>query len=193
MKAGVVLGTGWELPPSGGDVPYLAVRRVHPVTLGPPAMATESIRSWRRQGFDTVVLTNAAGACNPDLNVGEVVCISDHINLTGRPATSEFATMDGVYTTVDGFRTGVLAQVPGPAFETPAEVRMLRMMGADMVGMSTALEAAQAHALGMRVVGLSFISDVAGTSAGHEEVLAEAAKADLGKVVGRVLAMLDEA
>jgi purine-nucleoside phosphorylase len=181
---GVVLGTGWEYDPRWG---VEVVRRRHPEKLGPPQMASEAICQWSVRRFDTVILTNAAGATNPDLEVGEVVCISDHVNLTGLPATSLFATMAGIYTCVDGFRTGVYAQVPGPAFETPAEARMLRTIGADMVGMSTALEAGQAHELGMRVVGLSFISDVAGTSAGHDDVLAAAGKADLRGVLDRVI------
>lgn len=192
---GVVLGTGWKdqciLPAAvrryGRRHPYETFYGDHATS----SMATTvAMRDAFADGVETVVLTNAAGSVNPDLEVGEVVCISDHLNLTGLPAATRFTAMSGIYTLVDGFRRGVFAQVAGPAFETPAEARMLRAMGADLVGMSTALEAAMAHELGMNVVGLSVVTDVAGTDECHDDVLAAAAKVDLDSILNGVLAIL---
>lgn len=186
---GVVLGTGWKdscLLPDGVE----RIWRTHPYEGFGIESVRQPIHAAAMTGVDTLVLTNAAGACNPDLEVGEVVCISDHINLSGLPAATKFTSMSGIYTRVEGFRQGVFVQLPGPAFETAAEVRMLRTMGADMVGMSTALEAGYAHELGLRVIGLSFISNMAGTAECHEDVLAAASATDLAGVLDGVLSTL---
>lgn len=154
----------------------------------PVAVAAEA-------GARTVILTNAAGGLNPDYSVGDFMFIGDHINLSGHnPLTGTrmaargeaFVDMGETYApllreraqsvaTGQGLRTqvGTYAGVPGPSFETPAETRMLRMLGADAVGMSTVLEAIAARAFGLQVLGISLITNVLdGTSAStHENVL----------------------
>lgn len=145
-------------------------------------------------GADTLVLTNAAGGVSPDLDVGDVVLVEDQLNLTGRnplvgwpgPAGGvPFVSMSETYdarlraialdTAAEqglAIKTGVYAGLLGPAFETPAEVRMLRALGADVVGMSTVAEAIAARALGLRVLGLSLVTNAAaGAALAHEEVL----------------------
>jgi purine-nucleoside phosphorylase len=134
-----------------------------------------------------VLLTNAAGGLRDGMSVGQPVLISDHLNLT---ATSplvggQFVDLTDLYSTrlrdvareIDPSLTeGVYAGLPGPHFETPAEIRMLRTMGADLVGMSTVLEAIAARALGVEVFGLSLVTNLAagltGAPLDHEEVLA---------------------
>jgi purine-nucleoside phosphorylase len=184
---GVVLGTGWTTCGRPG-VEY--IRRKHHTYNVPseaPHLLVEGVSKLARYGCTTVILTNAAGGLNPTIRVGEVVCISDHINLSGYSPTTEFHEMDSIYTVVDSLRGGVYAQVPGPAFETPAEARYLRTIGADMVGMSTALEAGYAHSLGLRVVGLSCIANRAGTAAGHADVLNVTSQAGLPQILAEVV------
>jgi purine-nucleoside phosphorylase len=162
-------------------------------------------------GAGVVVLTNAAGAINPALNPGEVVLVRDHINLTGAsPLTgaeppagyrSRFVDLTDLYTShlrqvatsVDpSLAEGVYAALRGPHYETPAEVAMLRSTGADLVGMSTALEAIAARHLGASVLGLSLVTNLAaGVSPeplDHAEVLA-AGTAAVPRL-GRLLATL---
>ena len=128
-------------------------------------------------GVELMVLTNAAGAINEGFSVGNWMQISDHLNLTGTSpllGAGHFLDMSSVYS--PGFRErfsqaaqsegislheGVYAGMLGPQYETPAEVRMLKQMGADAVGMSTVLEAIQARALGLEVVGFSCLSNPA--------------------------------
>lgn len=182
---GVVLGTGWDV-----EVPT-GIRQIERRHLYDGFSADESVRliadAIEHYKVTTLVLTSASGAVNPDLEVGEVICITDHINLSGWALSVGFQPMHDVYQTVGDFRHGVYAQVRGPVFETPAEARMLRTVGADVVGMSTALEATMAHRLGSRVVGLSLVTNHSGTSDGHEDVLAMASKVDLQDVLDKVL------
>lgn len=148
-------------------------------------------------GARTLVITNAAGSIRRDLRPGALLAITDHINLMGLnplagrerlPGAARFAPMAGAYDAalVDALiaagkaagepvRTGVYAGVLGPSFETAAEVRALGAMGADCVGMSTVPEAIVAHALGMRVCGLSLITNRAGQAGdSHEDTLRQA-------------------
>lgn len=159
-------------------------------------------------GARTVVLTNAAGGVRPDLVVGQPVLISDHLNLTATSPLvgARFVDLTGLYSArlraqareVDpSLAEGVYAALPGPHYETPAEVRMLRGLGADLVGMSTALEAIAARAEGAEVLGLSLVTNAAsGTGAGapldHAEVLAAGAAAAtrMGALLASVLARL---
>jgi purine-nucleoside phosphorylase len=138
-------------------------------------------------GCRTVVLTNAAGGVNPAYEVGQPVLISDHLNLT---ATSplvgpRFVDLTDLYAVRlrklardcdSTLAEGVYAALPGPHYETPAEIRMLRTHGADLVGMSTALEAIAARAQGAEVLGISLVTNpaagVTGAPLDHEEVLA---------------------
>ena len=134
-------------------------------------------------GIDTLVTTNAAGSLNPDLHVGDFCLMADHINLTGRnpivgvePAqiAERYVPMVGAYdeelrgTVLDiaqreGVRVGegVYLALLGPSFETPAEIRMFRTWGADTVAMSVVEEVIAARHVGMRVVGMSLVTNMA--------------------------------
>lgn len=156
-----------------------------------------TVRTAVAAGCGTIVLTCAAGAIRPDLATGSVVAIADHLNLTGRsPLTGTRGDQEGAGPFVDlvdawsprlralarradpALREGVYAQLPGPHFETPAEIRMLATLGADLVGMSTALEAIAARHLGAEVLGLAVVTNpAAGVAPGPlsvDEVLAAA-------------------
>lgn len=141
-----------------------------------------------------LVLTNAAGTLNPDFAPGGWMMLSDHINLTAvspLQGAPHFHDMSEVYDCGwrDRFRgvaaevgvrlhEGVYAGVPGPQYETPAEVRMLRTLGADAVGMSTVFEAIQARALGLKVAAFSCLTNwaagVGDQPVSHEETLQSA-------------------
>lgn len=136
---------------------------------------TAGIRFMHGLGVRRVVLTNAAGAIREDMAPGELMLISDHINLLGAsPLTGgpHFHDMSGVYDAAwrEAFANGaaglglrlhegVYLATPGPQYETPAEIRMMRALGADAVGMSTVPEAIQARALGMTVAGISLLTN----------------------------------
>ncbi len=152
----------------------------------------------RRMGCPRVLLTNAAGGINPALRPGDFVILRDHINTTGRNPLigahnpewgPRFPDMTHVYTqhlrdvlhaaaNRRGLRVmeGVYAYTFGPVFETPAEIRLYGLLGADVVGMSTVPEAVFAHACGLQVAGLSLVTNPAAGISGaplcHEEVLA---------------------
>ena len=145
------------------------------------------VRTALAAGVRTIVLTNAAGSLRTDFTVGQPILIADHINMTGVSPLSgaRFVDLTDAYgrrlrdlaREVDpSLAEGIYACMPGPHYETPAEIRMLRTVGADMVGMSTALEAIAAREGGAEVLGLSLMTNVgAGLSAeplDHEEVLA---------------------
>ena len=154
-------------------------RGVEPVVHG--------VRTAAAAGCRTVVLTNACGGLRPGLSVGQPVLISDHLNLTGRTPLvgARFVDMSTTYTPrlrelareIDPtLAEGVYAMFPGPQYETPAEVRMAGVLGADLVGMSTVLEAIAARAEGCDVLGVSLVTNLAAGLTGqpldHEEVLA---------------------
>ena len=140
------------------------------------AAVTACVRLAAEAGAGTLVVTNAAGGLRPDLRRGDLLLITDHLNLTGtsplvgRPA---FVDMTDAYDPELRARAhaaaeavgerlveGVYAGLVGPAYETPAEARMLRAVGADAVGMSTVLEVIAARRLGLRVLGCSLITNV---------------------------------
>jgi len=166
-----------------------------------------AVRTAAAAGVRTVVLTNAAGGLNPEHRIGQAVLISDHLNLT---ATSPLVGPDFVDCTdlysrrlrslarrLDPSLTeGVYAALPGPHYETPAEIRMLRALGADLVGMSTALEAIAAKAAGLEVLGLSMVTNAAAGLTGqpldHGDVLASGREAAgrLGKFLVRFIGEL---
>jgi purine-nucleoside phosphorylase len=150
------------------------------------------VRTAAAAGCRTVVLTNAAGGIREGMRVGEPVLISDHLNLTGRSSLHgpRFTDLTDLYSArlralareIDPtLSEGVYAGLPGPHFETPAEIRMLRRLGADLVGMSTVLEAIAARAEGVEVFGLSLVTNLAAGMTGepldHHEVLAAGAAA----------------
>jgi len=155
------------------------------------------IRVLWQFGVESLVLTNAAGAVNPALAPGQLVVISDHINLLGtnpligpndNSLGPRFPDMSEAYSRrareaahaaakemgLD-LPEGVYAAVPGPSYETPAEIRYLRAIGADLVGMSTVLEAIAANHMEMRVVGISCVTNYAAgvkdEKLDHKEVL----------------------
>ena len=152
----------------------------------------------RRLGASTLVVTNAAGALDPRFAPGSLMIIRDHLNLMGgsclagdiEPGTgSRFVTMRAAYdpklrrlacevarAARVRVRQGVYAAVLGPSFETAAEVKMLRWLGADAVGMSTVPEVIAARHAGMRVLGISVIANAAGRCS-HQAVLRAAAAA----------------
>lgn len=163
------------------------------------------VRTAVAAGCTTVVLTNAAGGLREGMRVGQPVLISDHINMTARSPLvgARFVDLTELYSprlrelarSVDNtLEEGVYAGLPGPHFETPAEIRMLRGMGVDLVGMSTVLEAIAAKALGAEVFGLSLVTNLAAGLSGqplnHQEVL-EAGQASASRM-GKLLRALIE-
>ena len=181
--------------------------RVHLYEGHSAVEVTAGVRWMNEQGVDSLILTHAAGTVNRDFLPGSWMMLSDHLNLTGTTPLkgADFIDMCDVYDTPwrEEFRKvalenemslheGVYAGLRGPQYETPAEIRMLRTIGADAVGMSTVLEAIQAKALGMRVVGFSCLTNWAAgmqETLNHEEVLeAGAAAADvMVKLLARVI------
>lgn len=159
------------------------------------------VRTAAAAGCHTIVITNGCGGLNPAWSPGTPVLISDHINLTATSPLegATFVDLTDLYSSelravareVDAdLPEGVYAQFPGPHYETPAEVRMARTLGADLVGMSTTLEAIAARAAGLRVLGISLVTNLAaGISPDpldHSEVL-EAGQA-AGPRIGALLA-----
>ena len=157
------------------------------------------VRAAGALAVDTFVVTNAAGGLAQDFSPGDLMLVTDHLNLTGTTPLRgpEFVDMADAYDARlrtaaaaaaeecgEALVEGVYAGLRGPAYETPAEVAMLRTLGADAVGMSTVLEVIAARAAGMRVLGCSVITNVhrPGAATDHEEVL------DVGRVAGPRLA-----
>jgi purine-nucleoside phosphorylase len=151
------------------------------------AAVAHGVRTAAAAGCSAVVLTNAAGGIRQGMGVGDPVLISDHLNLTATSPLqgAQFVDLTDLYSArlrglareIDpSLAEGVYAGLPGPHFETPAEIRMLRGLGADLVGMSTVLEAIAARAAGLEVFGLSLVTNLAagltGAPLDHQEVLA---------------------
>jgi purine-nucleoside phosphorylase len=151
------------------------------------ARVVHGVRTAVAAGCRAVLLTNAAGGLRPGMTVGQPVLISDHLNLTAvSPLVgANFVDLTDLYSPrlrgiareIDpSLEEGVYAGLPGPHFETPAEIRMLRTMGADLVGMSTVHEAIAIRAEKAEVFGLSLVTNLAagitGEPLNHEEVLA---------------------
>lgn len=136
---------------------------------------TAGIRFLARAGIERVILTNAAGSVNPDFTPGSWMMITDQLNLTGTTpllGKAEFVDLAQAYSPDWRERfaaaaraqdiplwEGVYVGVPGPQYETPAEVKMLRSLGADAIGMSTVCETIQARALGLEVAGFSCLTN----------------------------------
>ncbi|MFN8073392.1 MAG: purine-nucleoside phosphorylase [Mycobacterium sp.] len=208
------------LPPSAeghrGQVLSLAVGdkrvlvfvgRIHPYEGHDLSLVVHPVRTACAAGAGVVILTNAAGGLRADYRVGQPVLISDHLNLTARSPLvgAQFVDLVDAYSprlrqlarTVDpGLSEGVYAAVPGPHYETPAEVRMLRTLGADLVGMSTVHETIAARAAGAEVLGVSLVTNLAAGMTGeplrHDEVLAAGrdSAGGVGTLLGGVLAAL---
>ncbi len=162
----------------------------------PMAVVTLPVRVMRLLGIDTLIVTNAAGGLNPNFRAGDIMVIEDHINLVAMagngpllgPNLGVFGPRFSINTHIYNprlrqlahkvarehgitLREGVYVALAGPAFETPAEVRMLRSWGGDSVGMSTAHEVLVAYHAGMRVLGFSSITNLSlDSTEAHEEV-----------------------
>jgi purine-nucleoside phosphorylase len=196
--------------------------RVHLYEGHDPATVVHGVRTAVAAGCRVVVLTNAAGGIREGYQVGQPVLIRDHLNLTGRSPLGgppppdgyppRFTDLTDLYSARlrtlaagsagagsgdaararEGLAEGVYAALPGPHYETPAEIRMLRTLGADLVGMSTVLEAIAARHLGAEVLAISLVSNLAAGLAphglDHAEVVA-AGKAAAGRM-GSLLAGL---
>jgi len=192
--------------PIGSHLVLVLVGRVHAYEGHDLRHVVHPVRAACAAGAGIVVLTNAAGGVRPDMTVGKPVLISDHLNLTARSPLvgAQFVDLTDAYAPrlrqlareADPQLTeGVYAGLPGPHYETPAEVRMLRMLGADMVGMSTVHETIAARAAGAEVLGVSLVTNLAagitGQPLSHDEVLAAGAASAgrmgvlLAEVIGR--------
>jgi purine-nucleoside phosphorylase len=160
--------------------------RTHAYEGHPLASVVHAVRTAAASGVKTLVLTNAAGGLRADMTVGQPVLISDHLNLTARSPLvgAQFVDLVDAYSrrlraiaqTVDpSLAEGVYAGLPGPHYETPAEINMLRVIGADLVGMSTVHETIAARAEKLEVLGISLVTNLAAGITGepldHEEVL----------------------
>ncbi|MGH3244934.1 MAG: purine-nucleoside phosphorylase [Trebonia sp.] len=214
---------GFEQPSVKGHTPsvrylkngqrriLLYLGRIHLFEGHDPHSVVHGVRTAIAAGCRTVVLTNAAGGINAGYAVGQPVLISDHINLTGRSplwgplpprVPSRFTDLTEAYSRrLRGLAReldpslveGVYAGVPGPHFETPSEISMMRGAGADLVGMSTVMEAIAARHLGAEVLGISMVSNpAAGLSdrpIDHQDVLAAtgASAAQVGALLSALL------
>ncbi len=190
--------------------------RFHAYEGHPAATVALPVRVFATLGIETLLLTNAAGGIRRDFRPGTLMLIADQVNLSfrnpliGRVLAGEarFPDMSAPYDAElcavahqvarargVALEDGVYAGVPGPSYETPAEIRMLERLGADAVGMSTVLEVVAARARGMRCLGISIITNLAsGIGHGrlsHAEVMVAAEAA--GDALGRVLAGVVEA
>lgn len=202
-----------ELVSPSGRVAVAAMQgRVHAYEGWSADEVAFGVRVLARAGAESLWITNAAGGVNPDLKPGDLVRITDHLNLTGlNPLTGpddgslgpRFPDMTGAYDPGLGalldeeaarlgieLGRGVYAGVAGPSYETPAEVRMLRTLGADLVGMSTVHEVIVARHMGLKVAALSLVANraagLSGAPLSHDEVMRIAA--DRGDRVAALLA-----
>jgi purine-nucleoside phosphorylase len=181
----------------------LVAGRVHLYEGHPTADVVHPVRTVIAAGADTVILTNAAGGIDPNRGPGTMMLISDHINLTATSPMegasppegygSRFVDLSDVYSretraAIRDLRPdlteGVYVGFRGPHYETPAEIKMAKTMGGDLVGMSTVLEAIAARHLGARVIGFSLVTNLAAgvspTPLNHLEVLEAGQKAAAG-------------
>jgi len=197
--------------------PVLAMQgRIHFYEGYSMAQVVLPVRVMRLLGVDTLILTNAAGGLNPSFHAGDIMVIEDHIALPVMagfsplhgPNLPEFGPRFSVHTRTYSptlrrlahevaaeqgwtLREGVYVSLSGPTFETPAEVRMLRGWGGDSVGMSTAPEALAAYHAGMRVLGLSTITNMSLDSTATVQVVSHEEVLRLGRqVVPRLAALL---
>jgi purine-nucleoside phosphorylase len=210
---GVAGGGPPAAAPSGAPLRLLVfLGRVHLYEGHPVAAVVHGVRTAVAAGCRAVVLTNAAGGIREGYQVGQPVLIRDHLNLTARspltgppppePYAARFTDLTDLYSprlralarAADlSLAEGVYAGLPGPHYETPAEIAMLRLLGADLVGMSTVLEAIAARHLGAEVLGLSLVTNLAAglspDGLDHSEVVAAGAAATdrLGTLLARIL------
>jgi purine-nucleoside phosphorylase len=187
--------------------------RAHYYERGDAGVMRAPLAALKGLGVERLILTNAAGSFRPDIPPGELMLIADHINFSGRnpligePTDARFVNMTDAYDPEMrrglaaaaaaegvGLAEGVYAWYSGPSFETPAEIRALKVLGADAVGMSTVPEVILARFLGLRVAAISTITNMAaGMSAevlshAHTKAMAPLGAAKLERVLRRYLA-----
>jgi len=181
------------------------VGRVHAYEGHDLAHVVHPVRTACATGARIVVLTNAAGGLRPDMQIGQPVLISDHLNLTARSPLvgAQFVDLTDAYAprlrklareSDPQLTEGVYAGLPGPHYETPAEIRMLRVLGADLAGMSTVHETIAARAVGAEVLGISLVTNLAAGITGaplkHADVVAAgaASASRMGALLADVIA-----
>jgi xanthosine phosphorylase len=186
--------------------------RAHLYEGGDPEPRRVPVRAVRAAGAEAVVLTNAAGSLRPEVGPGRLMAVTDHINLTGHNPLAgpnedtlgpRFPSLRDAYdpALLDGLRAaalqreidlaeGVYLAVSGPSFETPAEIRAFRALGADAVGMSTVHETILARHCGLRVAAVSVVTNLAEGLSG-EPLSHEATLADAGRAAGDLAALLE--
>lgn len=195
----------------GGTPVVLMSGRVHYYEGYSQAEVTIPVRIMKNLGIDTLILTNAAGGIDLNFSAGALMLISDHINLSGSnpliganldefgprfPDMSDTYNKELRYNLLESakkesidLKEGVYAMMSGPSFETPAEIKHLRIIGANAVGMSTVPEAIVASHCGLKVIGISCITNMAAgilnQKLTHEEVFetANRVKSDFAKVI----------
>ncbi len=194
----------------GGKEIAVLAGRAHAYESGNAAVMRPVIEALKNAGIENLILTNAAGSLDPAMRPGSIMLIEDHINqsgmnpLIGQHGDENFVPMTNAYD--PGLRAkiiavaeaeklelhrGVYVWYSGPSFETPAEIKMFRMIGGTAVGMSTAPETILARRYGLRVAGLSVITNLAagieGASPSHAETKSEGAKASarMGQLLTR--------
>jgi len=202
-----------------GSVPVAVFQgRAHLYEGGPIDLIRTPIRMLRAAGAEILVLTNAAGSLREEVGAGSLMAITDHINMTGKNVLAgpndeaigpRFPSLRDAYdpellarlrAAAQGIgvtlHEGVYLAVEGPTFETPAEIRAFRTMGADAVGMSTVHETIVARHCGLRVAAVSAISNLAegmqDEPLSHEQTLRDAARAasDLAPLITRFVESL---
>ncbi len=203
---------GWSLPVEGRQVLVFG-GRCHLYEGVDPAEAVHPLRTGIAAGCATVILTAAVGGIRPDLTTGSLMVVEDHLNLSGHTPLSGPVHVDMVDAYSPRLRElalstpapagnalspgpGVYAHVAGPQFETPAEIRMLRTAGADVVGMSIALETIAARDAGAEVLGLVLVTNLAARAASPIDLAAieavgAAAVPAIAAIVRHVVGSLD--
>jgi inosine/guanosine/xanthosine phosphorylase family protein len=202
-----------------GGTPLVCMQgRMHLYEGHPAPQLAIAIRTFKKLGVERIIITNAAGSLRMNMPAGSIMSIEDHVNMSGfnpliGPNDDEFgsrffdmtdawdkdlrADMLAAARNVDvNLHSGTYVQFAGPNFETPAEVRMLGKLGLDAVGMSTVQECLVARHCGIKVVGLSLITNLgaglAGHALSHDETLSEGQKAygEVSKVLVEFISKL---
>jgi purine-nucleoside phosphorylase len=184
----------------GGKEVAVLAGRAHPYESGNAAVMWPVLEQLKTAGVETLILTNAAGSLKTSMGPGSIMLITDHINysgmnpLIGQHGDDNFVPMTNAYDPALrkqflaaakkeklNLKQGVYVWFSGPSFETPAEIEMAQIIGGHAVGMSTAPETIMARKLGMRVAGLSVITNlgagIKGANPSHEETKREGMKA----------------
>ena len=195
----------------GKDIAVLA-GRAHPYETGNAGVMRPALDQLKAAGIETLILTNAAGSLKVSMKPGTLMALTDHINcagmnpLIGQYGDENFVSMTNAYDAdlrkqllaaarqeKIALKQGVYCWYSGPSFETPAEIRMMQIIGGNAVGMSTAPETIIARRLGMKVVAISTITNLAagikGASPSHEETKREGMKAaaNMQKLLARFI------